>query len=83
MMGLTPLQRRKTVEVLHLFRCSTHTPRRAGLFSEESARQSKKSEIDAARLDLKDQEVELSSRRRIAREFSRSNDMLCVVVDPR
>ena len=60
----------------------THTPRRAGLFPEESARQSKRSETDAAGLDLKDQEVELSSRSRIAREVSRSDDMLCVVVDP-
>ena len=57
------------IEVLHLFRCSTHThtPRRTGLFSEESARQSKKSETDAARRVLQDQEVELSSRSRIAR----------------
>ena len=28
-----PLLSRKLVEVLHLFRCSTHTPRQAGLFS--------------------------------------------------
>ena len=60
----------------------THTPRQAGLLSEENARQSKRSETDAARQVRQDQEVELSSQSRIANWVSRSGAMLRVVVDP-